>query len=91
MKEEIYLRHKFYLFSDIKFYFVCDLLKASKRRFKELKKSNKKIKFNDVKRSIKIRNIRDKKRKHSPLLKHRDALEIHTGKLNKKKMIEKNV
>ena len=75
--------------ADIKFYFVCDLLKASKRRFKELKKSNKKIKFNDVKRSIKIRNIRDKKRKHSPLLKHRDALEIHTGKLNKKKMIEK--
>ena len=42
-----------------------------------------------LKKSIKLRNIRDKKRKHSPLLKHRDALEIHTGKLNKKKMIEK--
>ena len=36
-----------------------------------------------------MRKMRDKKRKHSPLLKHRDALEIHTGKLNKKKMIEK--
>ena len=33
--------------------------------------------------------MRDKNRKHSPLLKHRDALEIHTGKLNIKRMIEK--
>ena len=64
-------------FSDVKFYFICDLNKASKRRLSEVKKS------------IKIRNNRDKKRKHSPLLKHRDALEIHTGKLNKKQMIEK--
>ena len=39
--------------------------------------------------SINLRNMRDKNRKHSPLLKHRDALEIHTGKLNKKQMIEK--
>ena len=36
-----------------------------------------------------MRNIKDKNRKHSPLLKHRDALEIHTGKLNKKQMIKK--
>ena len=33
--------------------------------------------------------MRDKNRKNSPLLKHRDALEIHTGKLNKKRMIDK--
>ena len=43
----------------------------------------------EVKKSIKLRNLRDKNRKHSPLLKHRDALEIHTGKLNRKKMVEK--
>ena len=76
-------------FSDVKFYFICDLNNASKRRFKDLKKKNKNVKLSEVKRSIKIRNNRDKKRKHSPLLKHRDALEIHTGKLNKKQMIEK--
>ena len=76
-------------FSDIKFFFTCDLKNASKRRFKDLKKTNQKVKLLDVKKSIKLRNMRDKKRKHSPLLKHRDALEIHTGKLNKKKMIEK--
>ena len=76
-------------FSDVKFYFICDLNNASKRRFKDLKKKNKNVKLSEVKKSIKIRNNRDKKRKHSPLLKHRDALEIHTGKLNKKQMIVK--
>ena len=76
-------------FSDIKFFFVCDLKNASKRRFKDLKKKNHKVKLSEVKKSIKLRNMRDKNRKHSPLLKHRDALEIHTGKLNKKRMIEK--
>ena len=75
--------------SDIKFFFICDLKNASLRRYKDLKKINPKIKLKEVKKSIKLRNLRDKKRKHSPLLKHRDALEIHTGKLNKKRMIKK--
>ena len=76
-------------FSDVKFFFICDLENASKRRFQDLKKKNHKVKLSEVKKSIKLRNMRDKNRKHSPLLKHRDALEIHTGKLNKKRMIEK--
>ncbi len=76
-------------FSDVKFFFICDLRNASKRRFKDLKKKNYSIKLSEVKKSIKLRNMRDKNRKHSPLLKHRDALEIQTGKLNKKRMIEK--
>ena len=76
-------------FSDIKFFFTCDLKNASKRRFQDLKKKNHNVKLSEVKKSIKLRNMRDKNRKHSPLLKHRDALEIHTGKLNKKRMIEK--
>ncbi len=75
--------------SDIKFFFTCDLENAALRRYKDLKKINPKIKLKEVKKSIKLRNLRDKKRKHSPLLKHRDALEIHTGKLNKKRMIKK--
>ena len=75
--------------SDVKFYFVCDIKNASKRRFKDLKKNNKMINLSEVKKSIKQRNMRDKKRKHSPLLKHRDAIEIHTGKLNKKQIIKK--
>tara|TARA_A100001011_G_scaffold400299_1_gene513897 strand:+ start:3884 stop:4543 length:660 start_codon:yes stop_codon:yes gene_type:complete len=75
--------------ADVKFYFTCDLDIAAKRRYKELKKYNSKIKLLEVKKSIKSRNLRDKNRKHSPLLKHRDALEIHTGKLNKNEMIKK--
>ena len=43
----------------------------------------------DVKKSLKIRDKRDKKRKHSPLLKHRDALVIDTGKLSIPAMIKK--
>ena len=76
-------------YSDVKFYFICDLENASKRRYQDLKKKNHKVKLSEVKKSIKLRNLRDKNRKHSPLLKHRDALEIHTGKLNRKKMVEK--
>ena len=75
-------------YSDVKFYFTCDLENASKRRYQDLKKKNQEVKLSEVKKSIKLRNLRDKNRKHSPLLKHRDALEIHTGKLNKKKMVE---
>ena len=75
--------------SNVKFFFSCDLNIAAKRRYKDLKKDNRNLTLGDVKKSIKLRNIRDKKRKHSPLLKHRDALEIHTGKLNKNQMIEK--
>ncbi len=75
--------------SNVKFFFSCNLNIAAKRRYKDLKKDNRDLTLSDVKKSIKLRNIRDKKRKHSPLLKHRDALEIQTGKLNKKQMIEK--
>ena len=59
------------------------------RRHKELKKIDRKIKYKDVKKSLKIRNIADTKRKNSPLLKHRDLIEIDTGKLNKQAMVQK--
>jgi len=75
--------------SDIKFFFKCNLSTAAFRRYKELKKSNNKIKIKDVKKALRIRNNHDIKRKNSPLLKHRDAIEIDTGKLNKKAMVQK--
>ena len=58
-------------------------------RYKELKKKDKKINLKDVKKALRIRNNLDTKRKNSPLLKHRDAIEIDTGKLNKKAMLKK--
>ena len=69
--------------ADIKFFFVCDLNTAAKRRFKELKKKNKKIKFRAVKKQLQIRNFRDVSRKNSPLLKSPDAVIVDTGKLRK--------
>jgi len=75
--------------SDLKFYFKCNLNVASKRRFRELKKDNPKIKLNDVKKALRIRNISDIKRKNSPLLRHRYPVEIDTGKLDKSAMLAK--
>ena len=75
--------------SDLKFFFICSLNTAAKRRYKELKKFDRKIKLKDVKKALRIRNISDIKRKNSPLLKHRDSIEIDTGKLNKSLMLAK--
>ena len=76
-------------FSDVKFFFKCNLKIAALRRFKQLRKKNKNIKLYEVKKALRIRNILDSKRKNSPLLKHRDSIEIDTGKLDKKAMLAK--
>ena len=47
------------------------------------------VKLSEVKKALRIRNISDTKRKNSPLLKHRDSIEIDTGKLDKKAMLAK--
>lgn len=75
--------------SDVKFFFICSLNIASKRRYKELKKNTKKIKLKDVKLAISKRNLMDKNRKLSPLQKHPDAVVVNTGKLNKQAMLAK--
>ena len=75
--------------SDVKFFFICNLDTAAKRRYKELKKKYQKITYNEVKTALKLRNISDKNRKHSPLKKHKNAVVVNTGKLNKKAMLSK--
>ena len=67
--------------ADLKFFFVCSLNIAAKRRYKELKKKNKKINFKNVKKDLQNRNLRDVSRKNSPLLKSHDAVIVDTGKL----------
>ena len=42
-----------------------------------------------MKKALRIRNISDTKRKYSPLLKHRNSIEIDTGKLDKAAMLAK--
>ena len=76
-------------FSDVKFFFKCNINIAAKRRYLELKKLDSNIKYKDVKKALRIRNLSDINRKNSPLLKHRDSIEIDTGKLDKKAMLAK--
>ena len=75
--------------SDVKFFFVCDLNTASVRRYRELKKHNSSVRLGDVKKALRTRNILDTKRKNSPLLKHRNSVEINTSKLSKQAMLIK--
>tara|TARA_B100001063_G_scaffold238647_1_gene261104 strand:- start:144 stop:812 length:669 start_codon:yes stop_codon:yes gene_type:complete len=75
--------------SDVKFFFKCNLDVAAKRRYRELRRTNPKVKFNEVKKALRIRNISDIRRKNSPLLKHHDSVSIDTGKLDKKAMLTK--
>ena len=67
-----------------KFYITANLEIRAKRRYLEYLKLNKNISFNDVKKSLKIRDNLDKKRKHSPLKKTKDSILINSSKLSKK-------
>ena len=51
---------------DVAFYFKCNLNTASLRRWHDLKK---KIPLKEVKKSLRIRTLLDKKRRHNPLKK----------------------
>ncbi len=76
--------------ADIKFFFKCSLEVAAKRRFKELKKKNNKIKFLDVKKAMRIRDNLDRNRKNSPLIQAKNAVIVRTDKLkNIKGMLNK--
>ena len=72
--------------SDLKFFFICNLNVAAKRRYKELKKNSKNINLKEVKLALYKRNLSDMTRKISPLQKHPDAVVVDTGKLNKQAM-----
>ena len=71
--------------ADFKFFLTANLKTRAKRRYKELKKLNKKIKYNEVLNSIKQRDKSDYKRKISPLKKTKDSILIDTTNLSIKK------
>tara|TARA_B100000131_G_scaffold293537_1_gene308944 strand:- start:211 stop:837 length:627 start_codon:yes stop_codon:yes gene_type:complete len=73
---------------DYAFYFKCNLKTASYRRWIDLKK---KVPLKEVEKTLKQRTRLDKKRKHSPLIKVRDAYTINTDKLNKTQMLIKMI
>ena len=75
--------------ADIKFFFKCSLNIKAKRRFKELKKTNKKITLTEVKKALKKRDLIDTKRKISPLRLPLSAYIVDTSKLSKKQMLDR--
>ena len=84
--------------ADLKFFINAKLQIRAKRRYKELKKLDKKIKYYEVYKSIKLRDKNDKKRKISPLKRTKDSIYINTSNLtiNKcflkiKKIIDKKI
>ena len=70
--------------ADFKFFITANLKTRALRRYKELKKLNKKITYIEVVKSIKKRDKSDYNRKISPLKKTRDSLLINTTNLNKR-------
>ena len=72
-----------------KFFITASLNTRAKRRYDEYKKLNKKISFNDVFKSLKIRDKSDKERKFGPLKKTKDSILINTTKLSKKACFKK--
>ena len=71
---------------DLAFYFRCNLNVAAYRRWVDI---NKRIPLKDVKKSLRRRTTMDKKRKHSPLIKVKNAILIRSDKLNKKQVLSK--
>ena len=72
-----------------KFYITANLKIRAKRRFNEYKSLNKKITYNEVFKSLKLRDKSDKERKYGPLKKTKDSILINTTKLSKKACFKK--
>ena len=70
--------------ADFKFYITATIKTRALRRYKELKKINKKITLKDVLKSVKKRDKSDKNRKISKLKKTEDSILINTTNLTKR-------
>ena len=72
-----------------KFYIKANIKIRAKRRFIEYKELNKKITYEEVLKSLRIRDKSDKERKYGPLKKTKDSILINTTKLSKKACFKK--
>jgi len=70
--------------ANFKFFITANIKTRAIRRFKELKKLNSNISFNEVLKSIKKRDKSDYNRKISPLKKTKDSILINTTNLTKR-------
>ena len=84
--------------ADFKFFITANIKTRALRRYQELRGLGKNVKYEDVLKSIKIRDKSDFNRKISPLKKTKDSLLINTTNLTKrscflkiKKIIDKKL
>ena len=75
--------------ADVKFFFKCSLKIASKRRFKEFRKTDKKISLKEVESALKSRNYADLTRAFMPLRIPPGAVIVSTSLISKKEMFRK--
>ena len=84
--------------ADLKFFITANVKTRALRRYNELKKLKMKISFEEVLKTIKLRDKRDFSRKIAPLKKTKDSLLINTTNLTKsacflkiKKIIDRKI
>jgi cytidylate kinase len=65
----------------VKIYLNAHINERGRRRFEELEKQGVEISLEEVIKDIEIRDFKDSTRKHSPLMKADDAIEINTTSL----------
>ena len=70
--------------ADFKFFITANVKTRALRRYKELKNTNKEIKYKEVLKSIKKRDKSDYNREVSPLKKTKDSVLINTTNLSKR-------
>ena len=92
------ITYKIMPFADVKFFITASAKTRALRRFKELKKLNKKISFDEVLKNIIKRDKSDYTRKISPLKRTKDQVLISSNKetisscfLKIKKIIDKKI
>ncbi len=68
--------------ADFKFYITADVNERAKRRFRELKKLGKKVKYSEILKNLKRRDMEDRSRRHSKLKKTKDSVLINTTNLS---------
>ena len=69
--------------AEFKFFITANIKTRAIRRYKELKRLGKKVKYVDIYKSIKKRDKSDYKRRVSPLKKTKDSILINTSNLTK--------
>lgn len=75
--------------ADIKFYLTATIKERARRRYKELRTVNRKIKLSKVIQEIRTRDRRDKTRKLAPLKKPREAICVDTTHLTIKQVVDR--